>query len=222
MRARQLVAVIAPLLVATAPLVAQKPTTTPPPKPATAQPKPATPPTPAAAPAPAPVAAPVVAPVAERLRFEITGGVGATVVDMSKWAAETVNNSSALNYWGAGRVLFPLGKGAKLGVEAGYHYHFWWNVYVGPPSYTYQHDVTAKHVAAMVRLPIAVRTTLDLGGGLHFFNNAGTHLGALAAVTYHIPLTQSLDLPVGVRADAIFTNPTIIPVVLNVGLGFRL
>jgi hypothetical protein len=155
------------------------------------------------------------------VQFEITGGVGVTVVNMGTWAGETVNNSSAVNYGGAGRVLFPLGKSMMLGVEAGYSYHFWWNYYVGPPSYTWQYDVTAWHVAAMVRLPIAVRTTLDLGGGLHIFNRAGTYPGVLAALTYHIPLTQTLDLPVGVRADAILTSPTIIPVVATVGLGFR-
>jgi hypothetical protein len=167
-------------------------------------------------------AAPLAAqPAAQRIQVEINAGVGVTVVNMGTWAGATVNNSSAVNYGGAGRVLFPLGKSARLGVEAGYTYHFWWNVYVGPPSYTYQYAVTATHVAAMVRLPIAVRTTLDLGGGFHMFNKAGTHPGALAALTYHIPLTATLDLPVGVRADAIFTNPTIIPVVATVGLGFR-
>ena len=211
MRARNLAAAVAPFLFAIAPLAAQ-------PKPATTQPKPATL---AAAPAPAPARAAVAVP--SRLQFEVTGGAGTTIVSMSSWAAPvSPNNWGTVNYWVAGRVLFPLGKSAKLGLEAGYHYHFWWNDYVGPPSYTYQYDVTAKHVAAMVRLPIAVRTTLDLGAGLHFFNNAGTHPGALAALMYHIPLTQTLDLPVGIRAEAIFTNPTIIPVVANVGLGFRL
>jgi hypothetical protein len=160
-------------------------------------------------------------PAASRIQIEITGGVGITVVDMSAWAGATVNNSSAVNYGGAGRVLFPLGKSTRLGLEAGYNYHFWWNVYVGPPSYTYQYSATSTHVAAMVRLEVAKRTSLDLGGALHIFDNAGTKPGALAALMYHIPLTQTLDLPVGVRADAIFTNPTIIPVVATVGLGFR-
>jgi len=212
MRARRLASALVPLLAVAAPLAAQRPTTTPPAAPATAQPRPA---------APVPPAAPVVAPVAPRVQFEFNGGIGVTVVNMSTWAGATVNNSSAVNYGGAGRVLFPLGKSMRLGLEAGYDYHFWWNVYVGPPSYTYQYSVTATHVAAMVRMPIAVRTTLDLGAGLHMFNNAGTKPGALAALTYHIPLTQTLDLPVGVRADAIFTDPTIIPVVATVGLRFR-
>ena len=211
MRACRFAAAFVPLLVVVAPLAAQKPSTAPPAAPATAQPKPAA----------SVSAAPAVAAAEPRVQFEINGDVGVTVVNMGTWAGATVNNSSAVNYGGAGRVLFPVGKSMRLGLEAGYDYHFWWNVYVGPPSYTYEYTVTATHVAAMLRWTIAVRTTLDLGGGLHMFNNAGTKPGVLAALTYHIPLTAKMDLPVGIRADAIFTNPTIIPVVATVGLGFR-
>jgi hypothetical protein len=81
--------------------------------------------------------------------------------------------------------------------------------------------VTATHVAGMVRLPVAPLFTLDLGGGMHFFNNAGTHPGALAALNFNVPAGK-LTIPVGVRADAIFTDPMLLPVVLNAGVRLSL
>ena len=206
MRVRTLVAALVPLLVA-APALGQKPAPNlpqPKPKPATGQPAPAR---------PAPVAAP------SRLTFEVTGGVGISIVDMNQWSGIPVNNSSAMAYWGAGRLIFP-GSGARFGIEGGYHYHFWYNYYPGGTSYPYQYDVSAAHVAGFVRLPLGSHTTADVGGAVHFFNS--TKFGGLAALMYHIPLGSSVELPIGVRADVILTTPMLIPVVLGAGLGFKL
>ena len=199
MRMLKIAAAVAPCLVAVLP--------------ATAQQKPVSREAASAARAPAVVVA------HPRLQLEITGGLGYTAVDMNGWAGTSngANNWSNLNYSGSARLLIPVGKDVRLGVEAGYNYHFWYNVYVGPPSYTYQYDVTATHVAALVRVPLARRITADLGAGMHFFNNAGTHAGALGGITYAIP-AGSVTIPVGVRADFIFTNPMVLPITVNAGV----
>ena len=206
MRARRLAA-LAPLLLAVTPLAAQQKS-----------------PAPASSPArltAAAARAPVLG-VTPKLQLEVTGGVGITVMTMSKWTAPIPpNNWNTMNYWGAARLLIPAGPGLRIGVEAGYHYHFWYNYYPGGTSYPYQYDVTATHVAGMVRLPVAPLITLDLGGGMHFFNNAGTHAGALAALNVNLPAGK-VTIPLGVRADAIFTNPMLLPVVLNAGVRFSL
>lgn len=204
MRTRRILAALAPLLIAAAPATGQKPVTGRKP----ARPSP-TAPLGAVAPAP-------------RLQIEITGGIGITVVNMDSWSSSTADDWGTINHWGAGRLLIPLGGGLRIGAEAGYHYHFWYTTHPAGVSYRYEYDVTATHVAGLVRLPLGPRFTADVGGGMHFFNNAGTHPGALAALTYHVPLGGSLTLPIGVRADAIFTDPMVMPIVLNAGLGFTL
>jgi len=205
MRVRTLVAALAPLLVAV-PALGQKPAPNlPKPKPATGQPAPAQ---------PAPAAA-----TQSRMTFEVTGGVGYSIVDMKTWSGYTINNSSAMAYWGAARLIFP-GSGVRFGIEGGYHYHFWYNYYPGGTSYPYQYDVSAAHVAALVRLPLGAHGTFDLGGAMHFLTP--NKFGGLVALMYHIPLGQALELPIGVRADAILTTPVLIPVVLSAGLGFKL
>jgi len=206
MRARRVVAAFAPLLIAAAPMAGQQ-------KPAAPTSSPARL---AAVAAPAPVLG-----VTPTLQLEVTGGVGFTVVNMDSWGGALLNNFSKMAYWASARLLIPTGTGLRLGVEAGYHYFFWWNDYVGPPSYIYQYTVTATHLAGLVRLPVAPRITLDLGGGMHFFNNAGTHAGALAALNLNLPAGK-VTIPIGVRADAIFTNPMLLPVVLNAGVRFSL
>ncbi len=207
MRARTLAAALAPLLftaVAVAPALAQRPTP-PPPKPA------------------APAARNVAAPAPKgNLVLEITGGVGYTVVNMDSWAGTAANNWDNIAYWGAARLLFPMSGGLRFGVEAGYNYHFWYNYYPGGTSYPYEYQVNATHVAGLVRFPLGTRFTADLGGGVQMFNRAGTHPEALAALKYHIPLSAKLDLPIGVRADAILSNPILVPVRLSAGIGIKL
>jgi hypothetical protein len=217
--ARSIIAAIAPLLLA-APLVGQQKPVTPAPAATPVAPKPAVPkPTtvPASVPAPARVAV-VVAP-ARRPQIEITGGVGQTMVDLNTWSGSTANNWSKLAYWGAGRVLFPLGNSLRIGAEVGYHYHFWYTSSSGL-SYNYNYPVAATHVGAMVRFPLAGGFTADVGGAIHFFNSVRP--GVLAALSYRIPIGPSLVIPIGVRADAVFTNPMVMPIVLNAGVGFSL
>jgi len=212
MRAR-LFAAVAPLLLAAVPATAQQKPATPPPTPA-ATPKPVAP-KPAFAPA---AVTPVVAP-ARRLRIELTGGVGTSVVDLSSWSGSSANDWSKLAYWGAGRIFFPLGTTLSVGAEVGYHYHFWYTSSSGY-SWNYNYPVAATHVGAMLRVPLAGGFTADVGGAMHFFNT--TRPGVLASLNYHIPIGRSVVIPIGVRADAIFTSPMVIPVVLNAGVGFSL
>jgi hypothetical protein len=213
MRMWKIAAALAPLLVTAMPVTAQ-PTST-----ARAR-SPAAPTVTARAEAVAPTPGVLVG--VPKIQLEVTGGVGITVMTMSKWTAPIAPNDwNTMNYWGAARILLPVLPGLRLGVEAGYHYHFWYNYYPGGTSYPYQYDVTATHVAALVRLPVAPLFTLDLGGAMHFFNNAGTHPGALAALNINVPAGK-ITFPVGVRADAIFTDPMILPVVLNAGVRLSL
>ena len=219
MRTRMFVAALAPLLLAISPLVAQQ--QPPKPKPATPAPKPAVP-VPAPAPAPSPTAATrAISQIGKRhVVVEATGGVGYSIVDLGSWAGETMADNSKLAYWGAGRVFFPVGATLSVGVEAGYHYHFWWSTPSGY-SWNYTYTAQAAHAAALVRMPLGTSVTLDVGGALHFFS-AGTKPGVVGALLYHIPVAPTVDIPVGVRADAIFTSPMLIPVVLSAGVGFSI
>ena len=225
MRIRSLVAALTPLLIAFAPLGAQQ-QPAPKAKPATPAPKPA------AAHAPAPAAAPAQVPSAasatraishiakQRVEIEGTGGVGFSIVDLSSWAGEAMVSNSKLARWGAGRVFFPVGTTLSVGVEVGYHYHFWWTTPSGY-SWVYTYSAAAVHAAALVRLPVAPSVTVDVGPAFHFFS-AGTKPGVVGALMYHIPVGPNVDIPVGVRADAIFTTPMLIPVVLSAGVGIKL
>ena len=223
MRTRKIVAALAPLLICAAPLLARQ---QPAPKPAAPQPKPASTPKPAAGPAPVVAPAPAaaaraLAPAATRRpQIEITGGVGTAVVDLNSWAGETIASNSKLTYWGAGRVFFPVGTSLGVGAELGYHYHFWWSTPSGY-SWNYTYSAAAMHAAALVRFPVAPSFTLDVGPALHFFS-AGLKPGVVGALSYRIPVGANIVIPVGVRADAIFTTPMLVPVVLNAGVGFNL
>ena len=146
--------VVAPLLVA-ASLAAQQPK-------------------PAGAPAPPPPAARAAAP---KYVVEVLGSIGTTVVSMDTWAGSPASDWSTLAYGGMGRLLMPLGTTTKIGVEAGYRYLFWWTY--APSGYNYTYAVTATHVAGFVRVPLGTTITVDVGAAAHFFNNAGTHVGAL-------------------------------------------
>ncbi len=222
MHTRTVVAALAGLLLA-APVVAQQPT---PPKgkPTTPTAAPAVTPAPAPKPAPAPsvvASSRTVARVpARRPQLEVTGGVGTAVVDLNGWAGQTLADWNKMSYWGAGRVFFPLGATYSVGAEVGYHYHFWWSTPSGS-SWNYTYSAAAAHAAALLRVPRGRSITGDLGAGFHFFS-AGVKPGLVGALSYRIPVGANLAIPVGVRADAIFTNPILVPVVLNAGVGFTL
>lgn len=188
--------VVAPLLVA-ASLAAQQPK-------------------PAGAPAPPPPAARAAAP---KYVVEVLGSIGTTVVSMDTWAGSPASDWSTLAYGGMGRLLMPLGTTTKIGVEAGYRYLFWWTY--APSGYNYTYAVTATHVAGFVRVPLGTTITVDVGAAAHFFNNAGTHVGALGTLLYHLKLGATSELILGVRADAIFTSPMLLPVTANAGIGVR-
>ncbi len=159
------------------------------------------------------------APAGRRLQFEVTGGVGYTAVDVDTWAGKPANDWNTLAYWGAARLLLPMGSSLRLGVEVGYHYHFWYHAYPGGTvSWVYQYDVAATHVAGMVRFPVGTHFSADLGAGLHLFD-AGAKPGVLAALSYDIPV-GNLAIPIGVRADYVLTNPALLPIVLNTGVRF--
>jgi len=230
MRIRSFVAALTLLLIAFAPLGAQqqpapkpKPPT-PAPKPTTA-PKPAAPAPAAAAPAQVPSAAPAARAISQigkrHVEIEGTGGVGYSIVDLSSWAGETMVSNSKLAKWGAGRVFFPVGTTLSVGVEVGYHYHFWWTTPSMGYSWVYTYSAAAMHAAALVRLPVGPSFTLDVGPAFHFFS-AGTKPGVVGALMYHIPVGPNVNIPLGVRADAIFTTPMLIPVVLSAGVGIKL
>jgi hypothetical protein len=224
MRARSLLAAVAPLVLA-APLAGQQKPVTPAPAATPAAtpvaPKPAVP-KPTTVPASVPAlgrAAAVLAP-ARRPQIEITGGIGTAVVDLGSWAGGTIASSSKLAYWGAGRVFFPVGTSISVGAELGYHYHFWWSTPSGY-SWNYTYSAAAMHAAALLRLPVAPSITADVGAALHFFS-AGVKPGVVGALSYRIPVGPNIVIPVGVRADAVFTNPMVLPIVLNAGVGFSL
>jgi hypothetical protein len=231
---RLFVAALAPLLLAAVPLVAQQPPPKPKPTtPAPPAPKPTTAPKPAAAPAPAPAPAAAQAASAttavraisqvgkRRPEIEATGGVGYSIVDLGSWAGEGIVSNSKLAYWGAGRVFFPVGTSISVGVEVGYHYHFWWTTPSMGYSWVYTYDAAAAHAAVLLRLPLSPSFTADVGPAMHFFSG-GTKPGVVGALMYHIPVGPSINIPVGVRADAIFTSPILIPVVLSAGVGIKL
>lgn len=223
MPTRKIVAALAPLLICAAPLLARQ---QPAPKPAAPQPKPTSTPKPAAVPAPVAATAPVAAPralapvAARRPQLEFTGGAGYAIVDLGTWAGEGILSNSKVAYWGAGRVFFPVGTSLSVGAEVGYHYHFWWSSPSGYGS-TYTYSAAAMHAAALVRLPVGPSFTADVGPALHFFS-AGVKPGVVGALSYRIPVGPNIVIPVGVRADAIFTTPMLIPVVLSAGVGFNL
>ncbi len=197
MRNRNIWAVLTPFLFAAAPAMGQQ--------------------RPAPAPAPKPAAAAV---AARPLQLEITGGLGITAVDVNTWAGRSANDWGTLAYWGAARLLFPVGATLRVGVEAGYAYHFWYNYYPGGVSWVYEYSVSATHVAGLIRLPLGPRVNADLGAGMHFFDGA-TKIGALGALSYDL-VVGNLVIPIGVRADLITTNPTLVPVVLKTGVRFSL
>jgi len=179
---------------------------------------------PAPKPAPGPAARVLVPrPAVRRFRLEVVGNGGVTVLDINKWAGLPLNSWGTVNYGGSARLFLPMGPRTRLGLEAGYQYLFWWNYYPSGVSYVYEYAVTAMHVAGMIRLqPPASRFALDVGGGVHFFNRAGTYLGALVGVSYHLPLAPTTELVLGPRTDWIFTNPILMPIAFNIGLGFHL
>jgi hypothetical protein len=156
---------------------------------------------------------------ATRFQVEFVGSIGTTVVNTETWAGSTTNDWSTLAYGGTGRLIMPLGATTRVGFEAGYQYLFWWTY--APTGYNYTYAVTAMHVAGFVRVPVGAHFSTDLGAGVHFFNNAGTKPGLLAVLLYHVPVGPTMDLPIGVRVDAILTSPMVLPVTANVGLGFR-
>lgn len=168
-----------------------------------------------------PAAAPV--PAAEsRMLLEVTGGIGTTVVDVDAWAGIAANDWGTVAYSATGRLFFlTLGGGARVGAEAAYRYFFWYNYYPGTTTYPYQYDVTATQISGVVRFPMGARMSADVGAGMYVFEG-GSEFGGHVALGYHLPLSPTMTLPVQVRADYVVTDPSLIPITVNAGIGFRL
>jgi hypothetical protein len=165
---------------------------------------------------------PSVAILVPEMQIEGVLGLGTTAIDANQWAGTQARGSGTINYGGAVRALLPFRQGLRIGLEAGYQRLFWVQYVPGGASSPYTYEITATHVVGFLRRTLIPHLTVDVGGGFHFLNNAGTKVGVLGSVMYHIPIGPTLEIPVGFRVDAVFATPTVVPVALNAGIGLHL
>jgi hypothetical protein len=161
------------------------------------------------------------APAASRMLVELTGGVGTTVVNVDAWAGTSANDWGTVAYQGTARLFFlSLGR-TRIGAEVSYRSYFWYDVFPGGTSYPYQYDVAGAAISAVARFPLGARMSLDAGAGAYDFESS-SEIGVHAAIGYHVTLSPTMTLPIQARLDYVLTDPSLMPITLNAGIGFRL
>jgi hypothetical protein len=152
--------------------------------------------------------------------IEAQFGIGFTVVDREGYA-----DVAGLSDWNQtaftirGRALFvPIGD-ARLGVEFGHEYH--WYYAFRFLNNTLTRDVTSTNLNAVIRLPTKSRLVVDVGAGFHFFSDFTT-FGVLGSVGYQVPLGEKVSLIPSARVDMVFDSyAMMMPLTGNVTLSIK-
>jgi hypothetical protein len=155
----------------------------------------------------------------------IKTGVGATIVDVAK-AVEYDD----LEEWDTWAVIikaegeYMLSEGLALGAEAGVDRLYYWEYRWSDGTYSGTRWGTewTSNLGIHVIKYLGENFFLKGGAGIHFFFSGGTVAGLLASAGYAIPLTDHLQLPIELRIEPVFGNATPIPVMLGVGIRYKL
>jgi hypothetical protein len=108
------------------------------------------------------------------------------------------------------RILLPAGRESSLGLE------------VGRAMDLDLDEPQVQNLIAMLRLPASRDVNVETGLGLYWAQGLGSHPGFHAAVLWHQPFSGRVDVPIGVRVDAVFSQPMIMPITVTFGVGWRL
>jgi hypothetical protein len=108
------------------------------------------------------------------------------------------------------RMLLPVGREGSAGLEVGRAV----DLALGEPR--------VQDILALLRLPAAPDVSVETGLGMYWAGALGSHPGFHAGVLWHQPFTGRLEVPIGVRVDAVFSQPMIMPITVTFGVGWRL
>ena len=151
---------------------------------------------------------------------EFDAGVGYSIVNANAWlGGGTLLTSNRLASGGDGRVIFYSAGAFRLGAEVGYHYYWSFQAIFGANAVI--RNVDADHVSLVVRVQATSRITLDVGGGIQFFDGFKDP-GLQGALRYAIPVNEHVSIPIGVRADVILdSSTTLVPVIFTAGFALK-
>lgn len=153
------------------------------------------------------------------ITIELIGGGGVTIVDVQEASGQTseVLGEDKGMYQVFGRVFFADLGPARVGVEVGYQYLYYYDApYIG----TLARDIDAMRYAAVLRFSAADRLIAEAGAGIHSFDG-GSVLSALGAIGLDFGVAERFSIPVRVRADVVFDDAITIPVGATIGLAVR-
>lgn len=154
---------------------------------------------------------------ARELLFELSGGVGFTSVDVTKWGGTNATNEEQMLYQFDARVLFLRASGFQLGVEAGYRYFFYYEVPFGTNMLT--RDVAATRFGAVARRPLASAVSFDVGAAAYMFDGF-TDFGVSGALVFRIPAGK-IGIPLHLRTDIVFDETTLIGSGATLGIALK-
>ena len=157
-----------------------------------------------------------------QIAIEANATIGVTGVDIEKWAYREPPD------WGlilgeASLSVYPLKFGKfSLGADFAYHHFLWYSVQPSGYSYTYDVNVDAFSLGALVRADLGKGLFIEGGFGAYLFGE-WTDWGASLAVGVKFPLGERLYVPVKFRSQIVFDVDTnLYPMGLSAGIGFLL
>jgi hypothetical protein len=155
-----------------------------------------------------------------QISIEIHGGGGVTAVDVQEASGQTseVRGEDTGMYQFFGRVFFADLGAARLGVEVGYQYLYF---YEAPFIGFLDRDIDAMRYAAVLRYPLAGRLIVEAGAGIHSFEG-GSVFSTLGALGVDLSVAPRIAVPIRARADFVIDDALTIPVGATIGLALRL
>ncbi len=155
-------------------------------------------------------------------KFEIglNAIAGYTIVNVQTAMEKVLTDWNQFSYGGNVYGLFGLKENLSVGLETGFHQLYFWEEYYGYGGYYRWGDISTIHLGPIAELK-ANNLFAQTGLNLRFFiNGSGIVPALMFGGGYKIPLTGSISLPVGVRADVVFGSATPIAVNLTIGIRF--
>lgn len=155
-----------------------------------------------------------------QITIEIHGGGGVTAVDVQEASGQSseVRGEDTGMYQFFGRVFFADIGAARLGVEVGYQYLYFYEApYIG----FLDRDIDAMRYAAVLRYPLAGRFMVEAGAGIYSFEG-GSVFSTLGAIGLDLSVAPRIAVPIRVRADMVFDDALTVPLGATIGLALRL
>ncbi len=160
-------------------------------------------------------------------QLDITIGAGYTAIDIEALVEEDEVSGTVATDWDqftaglSAQYFFLSTTSFQFGVEAMYHYLYWYSVRVpfGSQDINREYTITTFRITPIFRFG-SETFAFDVGPEINFSD--GTEIGLMLSANRYIPINDKIDIPIKGRLDIINGIVVTVPITLHAGVRIKM